>query len=472
MRKVLSIAILLGLTALLYHCRPERNYIEDNDAILEFSVDTVYFDTIFTTIGTTTKSFTVVNPYSRFIKIEDIKLAGGSESVFRINVDGIPGTEFSNYEIAPKDSMYVFVEATLDPNGDPNILRIQDSITFSVNGNLQDVDLVAWGQDVHLLRDSILDYSTTWTNEKPYLIIGGILIDSLQTLVIEEGVKIYMHRDAVMLVKGSLQINGSLESPVSILGDRLEYDYRDIPGQWGYIFFLNGSEQNSINYAEIKNGTIGLLVNSPMYGEEPVLRLQNTEINQMSYDGILAQGTTIVASNTVIGDCGNSSIELLYEGAFIFTHCTIYNNWNTGFSNRKTPAVFVANFLPISNTEIITSNIVQADFRNCIISGSRAHEISISKAEGGELNYFFDHCLTKIDLEKYDYTQDPKFFSILNNEPVLFDTIPGSYQLDSLSPAINKGGLDYALQYPLDKKGDYRTEDGLPDLGAYERISE
>ena len=472
MRKVLGITILIGLTALLYHCRPERNYIEDMDATLEFSVDTVYFDTIFTTIGTTTKFFTIINPYSRFIKIEDIKLAGGSESVFRINVDGVPGIEFSNYEIAPEDSMYVFVEATLDPNGDPNILRIQDSITFSVNGNLQDVDLVAWGQDVHLLRDSILDYSTTWNSEKPYLIIGGILVDSLQTLIMEEGTRIYMHRDAVIYVKGSLQINGSLDSPVTILGDRLEYDYRDIPGQWGYIFFLNGSMQNSINYAEIKNGTIGLLVNSPMYGEDPVLRIQNTEINHMSYDGILAQGTTIEASNTVIGDCGNSSVELLYEGAFVFTHCTIYNNWNTGYSNRKTPAVFIANYLPISNTEIITSNIVQADFRNCIISGSRAHEISISTSDAGELSYFFDHCLTKIDLEKYDYTQDAKFFSIINNEAVRFDTIPGSYQLDSLSPAINKGAPDYAVPIPFDKNGVDRFAYGLPDLGAYERISE
>ena len=52
--------------------------------------------------------------------------------------------------------MYIFVEATLDPNIDPDILRIQDSITFSVNGNLQDIDLVAWGQDVHLLRDSVV----------------------------------------------------------------------------------------------------------------------------------------------------------------------------------------------------------------------------------------------------------------------------------------------------------------------------
>ena len=91
MRKLFIILILLVTGILFYTCHPERNYIEEGDARLQFSLDTVYFDTIFTTIGTTTKSFRVYNPHSRFIKIDAIRLAGGSESVFRVNVDGMPG---------------------------------------------------------------------------------------------------------------------------------------------------------------------------------------------------------------------------------------------------------------------------------------------------------------------------------------------------------------------------------------------
>lgn len=457
-----------------YHCRPERNYIETGDAVLGFSQDTVFFDTIITTVGTITKSFRIYNPHSRFIRIDDIRLAGGQASVFRINVDGTPGFEFENYEIAPGDSMYVFVEATLNENNSPDLLRIQDSVTFSVNGNFQDVDLIAWGQDVHFLRDSVLDYSTTWTADKPYLIIDGILVDTLQTLTIEEGTTIYMHRDAGIYVKGTLNLNGSLEAPITIQGDRLEYDYREIPGQWGFIYFAPGSESNVINYTNIYNGTIGLWADSVVTFDDPVLTVSNTEINRMSYDGILARGTTVEAWNTVIGDCGNSCVELLYEGSYSFTHCTFANFWPTGFSNRKTPSVQIANYFAYEdeNGEVIVEarDIEKADFLNCIIYGNRTNEVIVSRAPEGLLDYRFHWCLTKIDVEEYDYTIDPNFFAITNNENPQFDTIRYSYELDTLSPAQNKGLLEYALEFQLDKKGDFRTGDGLPDLGAFERI--
>jgi hypothetical protein len=77
--------------------------------------------------------------------------------------------------------------------------------------------------------------TSTWINDKPYLIRDYLIVDSLEILTIEEGVRIHMHRDALFIVKGSLRVRGTLENPVSIQGDRLEYLYRDIPGQWGLI---------------------------------------------------------------------------------------------------------------------------------------------------------------------------------------------------------------------------------------------
>jgi len=133
--------ILSGLFFLA--CHPERHYVEDRNARLEFTLDTLYFDTVFTTVGTVTRSFRVKNPHPQFIRIDEIQLAGGASSVFRVNVDGDPGIQFSGVELAPRDSLFVFVEATLDPNGSDDILRIQDSIVFMTNGNIQDVDLVA-----------------------------------------------------------------------------------------------------------------------------------------------------------------------------------------------------------------------------------------------------------------------------------------------------------------------------------------
>ncbi len=475
-KKILLYAVLVFLISLLFYCNPERNYIDDHDARLSFTVDTVYFDTVFTTIGTITRSFRVHNHHDRFIKIDKIVLAGGDNSVFRINVDGLGGTEFDGYEIAPNDSMYIFVEATLDLNNTADILRIQDSITFEVNGNLQDVDLVAWGQDVHLLRDSILDYSTTWIADKPYLIIGAILVDTLQTLTMEEGVKVYMHRDSWIYVKGSLKMAGSYENPVTVQGDRLELYYDEYPGQWGGIYFVPGSVENEIDNALIINGTVGFWADSMVNFSEPVLKISNTEINRMSHDGILARGSSIDAYNLVIGDCGNSCLELLYEGSYTFNHCTFANYWFSGFSNRRTPALFIANYFAYKDDNgiehIEARDIEEATFRNCIIYGSNAHEIIVSKSPDGILNYTFDRCLTKMDENKYNFHQDPNFIAITNEKDPLFDSLHVSYELDTLSPAIDIAYFDYSISFPLDKKGDNRFADGKPDLGAFERIEQ
>ncbi|MFC2090193.1 hypothetical protein ACFLT1_05405 [Bacteroidota bacterium] len=477
MRKLLILTLLLAVPALLYHCSQERIYVQEGDAKLEFSLDTVYFDTVFTTVGTITKSFRVYNPYNRFIQIASVSLAGGNSSVFRINVDGVPGLAFENFEIAPKDSMYVFVEATLDPNSSNDILRIQDSIVFSVNGNFQDIDLVAWGQDVHMLRDSLLDYSTTWTADKPYLIVDAILIDTLQTLRVEEGVQIHMHRDAAILVKGTLEIMGSLDNPVVVQGDRLEREYQDdpgYPGQWLTIYFAPGSQNNIINHARIMNGTIGLWADSVVSYDAPVMTISNTEINRMSYDGILGRGTTIDAYNTIIGESGNSCVELLYEGSYKFNHCTFANYWQTWQSNRKTPALFIANYFAYENdlgeTIVESRDIVKAEFTNSIIYGSRENELIISKSEDGILNYLFESCLVKMDQEDYDYTSDPYFIDIIANKDPKFDSLRVSYELDSLSPAINAGKLELAIDHPFDKKEANRLADDAPDLGALERI--
>ena len=207
--RILIITLLGG--ALFFACHPEPSFIEESDAALAFNLDTVFFDTVFTTVGTVTEAFRVYNPHNQFLKIDEIALAGGASSVYRINVDGTPGIHFTEVEIAPRDSLYVFVEATLDPNESDDILRIQDSIVFSTNGNIQDVDLVAWGQDVHMISRDTIDVPTTWIADKPYLIVGYAYVDSVSSLSIDPGVKVFLHRDALIYVEGSLQVNGTLE---------------------------------------------------------------------------------------------------------------------------------------------------------------------------------------------------------------------------------------------------------------------
>ncbi len=474
--RILFLIFLPGL--LFFACQPERNYIEESDARLTFSLDTVYFDTVFTTIGTITESFRVKNPHNQFVKIEDIYLAGGESSVFRINVDGQPGTRFSGIEIAPRDSMYIFVEATLDPNESSDILRIQDSIVFLTNGNVQDIDLVAWGQDVHILRDSTLSGAITWTADKPYLILNYAYVDSISSLTIEPGTRVHLHRDALLFVDGTLKVNGTFDEPVKFAGDRLEEFYSDIPGQWGLIYLSESSYGNRVDYAEIINGTMGILISaSPESGKMPDLEITNTLINRMSSYGIYALNAAVTGSNLVIGDCGGSSLGLIYGGDYLFTHCTIANHWPSYFSNRKLPALYLADYFPNYDSE---GNLViytggefdRAEFRNSIIDGNGRMELVIDSYDNRQLNYRFDHCLTRINEDSLNYLEDPLFSSIINNENPMLDSVPYSYELDSLSPAIDAGLASFAVEFPFDFNGNDRLGDEAPDLGAYEWIGE
>jgi len=474
--RILIITLLGG--ALFFACHPEPNFIEESDAALAFNLDTVFFDTVFTSIGTATEAFRVYNPHNQFLKIDEIALAGGASSVYRINVDGAPGIHFTEVEIAPRDSLYIFVEATLDPNESDDILRIQDSIVFSTNGNIQDVDLVAWGQDVHMIQDSLIDVHTTWIADKPYLIVGYAYVDSISSLAIDPGVKVFLHRDALIYVEGSLQVNGTLEEPVWFGGDRLEEFYEDVPGQWGFIYLTEDSHSNHISYAEIRNGTIGVLITaSPESGKFPDLKISNTIINHMSSSGIYALNADVAADNVVVGNCGGSCAQLIYGGNYTFSHCTFANHWPSYYSNRQLPALLLAdyfgNYDDNGDLVVYAGGVFEnADFANSIIYGSNQMELVIDSYEDEQLVYRFDHCLTRIDEKKYDYLSDPLFTNIINNENPLLDSIPYSYELDTLSPAIDAGLQDHAIKFPMDLNGNSRLEDEAPDLGAYERIEE
>jgi len=464
--------------AVFLSCQPQRTFTEDSDAQLSFTLDTLFFDTVFTTVGTVTKSFRVKNPHNQYIKIDDISLAGRNRSVFRINVDGEPGIRFSDIEIAPKDSMFIFVEATLDPNETDDILRIQDSIVFMTNGNQQDIDLVAWGQDVHIISEGWIDEDVNWINDKPYLIVDYLYVDSLSSLTIDPGVTVYMHYNALMYVDGTLEINGTLEEPVKFRGDRLEEFYDEIPGQWRFIYLSENSHNNIVENAEIIGGTMGFLISaSPESGLNPDLKISNTKINFMSSSGIYALNAVVSASNLVIGDCGGACASLIYGGAYDFTHCTFYNAWPSWYSNRQLPALFMADYFANidedGNLVIYTGGQYEkAEFRNSIIYGNARMELVIDSYEDLPMNYFFDYCLTKILTDSLDYENDPGFSNIINNEDPKLDSIPVSYSLDTLSPAMNAGLPEHAITVPFDFDGNNRLDDEAPDMGAFERKEE
>jgi hypothetical protein len=342
---------------------------------------------------------------------------------------------------------------------------------------LQDVDLVAWGQDFNLIKGEVLQ-TQTWADKKPYVVYDYAIVDSGQVLTINPGTRIFFHDTAGLYVLGAVKAEGTPEEPILFAGDRLEELYEDVPDQWqGIILFPNEMENNFTN-VEIKNATIGLQVGTLEYEGSAKVQLNNVIIQHMSYAGIFALKSVIDATNTLVADCGYYSVALIVGGSYDFNHTTIANYW----ASHKGPALVISNILIDSNSkfiEVYENDLTRANFRNSIIWGSQNSELLIGNSENKICNYNFDYCMVKtgdsIDTENY-----PENFTNLVNEYIHPDSVkhlfidPYAYNfnLDTLSLAKDAGNIEYGKLAPYDLNNVSRLEDIAPDLGAFERIEE
>lgn len=438
---------------------------------LFFSEDTVAFDTIFTNIGSPTKNLRVYNSTVKSLVVSSIRLAGGDKSGFALNINGEASNEVFNVEIPSHDSIYIFVEATLNKSGTPPLMMAEDSIIFRVSGREQKVRLLAWGQDYRLIKSGILK-TTTWTKEKPYLVYNFAFVDSLQTLTIEPGSTIYFHKNAGLFIKGTLIVKGTSAEPVVFKGDRLESSYSNFPDQWNGITLLSGSHNNFIDHSIIKNANIGLQVGTIEKEGYASVELANTRIENMSWSGIWAMKSKILAYNCIIANVGYYNTALLLGGDYQFYHTTFASyNRDAAQSLRNTETLTISNYLINNkNGAKYVGDLNQATFGNCIITGANYDELKLSMDNQGQNNYLFDHCLVQMS-DTFKLPNPDRFISLQRNiSPKFINPQKGNYELDTLSAAKNKGSNSYAKSYPIDFKGVSRMSDAGPDLGAFERI--
>jgi len=452
-------------------CEDDK-YLSSADAKLRFSVDTVMFDTIFTTVGSTTQHLKIYNPYDQKVLISSIKLAKDATSNFRLNINGISANEVKNMEIAPLDSAYIFVEVTVDPNGQNSPLVVKDSIEFVTNSNRQFVDLVAWGQDFKLVKGHIAK-NTVWTSEKPYLVYADSYVDSASTLTIQPGSKIYFHKEAGLQVEGKVLAKGTIDNPITFYGDRLEASYQNVPDQWDGISLYPGSNGNEFSNVEIKNANIGLMIGNVGSKKTAAVSLSNVKIQNMAYAGIFAVQSSVQATNCLITNCGYYSIAMLVSGSYEFSQSTIANYWNNryGFKPRATSSVYLSNTLTITkDKKDYVGDITKADFSNCIITGNLGgNEVSLKNNTDKTFNYLFNRCI--IQLDKIDVFSDKAHYINCfktSSESIFVDYKKYNFELDSLSRAKDSADKAVAKLYPYDLKGRSRLSDTGPDLGALE----
>lgn len=469
MRFVQHIGILLLIiTFTSVSCRKETFY-KGHDATLKFSDDTITFDTIFTNIGTATKRLMVYNPYNQTIKISSIQIAN-SASPFILNINGKQANSVNDVEIYPKDSLFIFIQVLVNTLGQNLPLLFSDLLVFNVNGNIQNVDLEAYGQDVHWIRQEVIK-TTQWDNDKPYLIYGNMIVDTLETLTINKGVKVFFHRQSGILVKGTLKVMGDFDNPVVFQGDRLEKYYQDYPGQWGGVMLKPGSKNNVFNWVVLKNGTSGIQIGAYNDFSKPDVELYNVIVQNMSYNCLLAIGARVKAANCLIADAATYTCGLIEGGDYEFYQCTFANYYGS-YSSRQFsyPTVYISNYYTDTLGKKTFANLDNANFYNSIIYGTNTDEIGLDSMSAALFQYKFDHCLLKS--KEYSNLSNQHFASIIWNKDPKFKSIDSlKFELDTLSPAIGVGRIDIGKLYPLDLKNKNRTLDTIPDLGAYERVN-
>lgn len=492
---ILKLFALLFLSILI-GCEKFDNYSTNPNHYLRFSTDTLSFDTIFSSIGSVTKQFTVYNPNNEALQIESIQLANPGKSGFRMNVDGRKGDSFRDIDIWKNDSLYVLVEVTIDPNKENQPFIIEDSILFYVNGNRQSVLLQAYGQNVHLIKGGVVyKENSTFTSDLPYLVYDSIMVDKGVTLTIDKGTTLYMHNKASLIVSGTLKAKGTMDEPIVIRGDRLDYiqanvilPYDRTPGLWNGIYFTESSFENEFDYVFVRNGISGLTFwkSDP---EKLKMRINNSQVTNMDGNILMAIDCHIEAANSEFTNAAGASVALI-GGKYQFIHCTIDNHKLIGKARDPlTRTLMLCNMMEKEDEEPTYHPLKQAYFDNCIIDGSFSADSTVAykgemilftndendiKGNDEIFNYRFNACFIKTarvtDNDRFInnlYIYPPKYLKAGGEEFVYeFD-----YRLKNESVGIGKADRAIAEKYPVDRYGVSRlTGETAPSIGAYEYV--
>lgn len=466
--KHIALLLLLIITAVMQSCIEDGVSSSSADQPT-FSTDSLKLGTVFTEQGSTTHRFLVYNRHDKIININSIRLRDMIQNVFRLNVDGESGSEFHNVEIRPNDSIYVFVEATLPPNGKIGPLTISNALDFTTLGVTKSVVITADGIDVTRLKAAIIDTDTRLTAERPYQLFDSLVVAPGVTLTIDPGAHLYFHDKSELIVRGSLRVNGTPESPVNMTGDRTGNVVASIPfelmsGQWGGIYFATTSSANKMVNTSIRNMSYGVVVDSVAAStpDNPALYLLNCQIHNSAGYILQAAHSAVTAIGTELTDAANG-IVYIRGGNLTMNHCTIANYY---LFSALGGAALQLDHINDETDDLSGLPKLQADITNTIIYGNGT-DISHGDLTGTAVT--LRRCLLKSAGTDDDnfinclWDTDPAYYTV--REEYLFD-----YRLKPESPAIQ--AADPALTLPdaaTDRYGVARLTP--PSLGAYEYTS-
>lgn len=472
-------AIVFQFTLLLFMggCDTSVDYSDNPHHILSLSADTISFDTIFTSIGSATVSMMIYNKNAVALRFS-ASLAGAESSDFRMNIDGESGVSVHNIEIRSNDSLYLFITVTINPDQIDTPLFATDSVLFTLeSGVTQSVNLIAYGQNVNIVRGATILSDSVFLANKPYLIYDSLFIGPEATLRIMPGTTLYFHKGAGLGVLGTLIAAGTLDSIITFRTDRLDNLFSDLPyanlsGQWEGLRFYPGSYYNNLEYCQIQGSRYGISAVSRS-SDTLTLSLNSIVIHNTEGNGFEAVNCNVIVGNSLFSNAGGNCVSLV-GGRSHFLFCTIANFYPWGERDKS---------LAVSNKVLdALFPLYEATFVNCVITGSENEALggvlidSLSPQLNAETSLFIisnSLLLTTDTLRGYfsnivlDQSENPVSgsgnFRIINSVDYIYN-----FRLDSLSPARNIANKEYVTEYPIDISGIPRTDTDQPDAGCYQ----
>ncbi len=465
------IILVMGI---IYLSGCKKDKIEfDGLSYLEFSTDTLSFDTLFVSLGSTTQYFTVKNNHKKSVEIQRVYLKNIASNSYRLTIDGGSGNEADNIIIPGKDSIYIFVEVTVDPNDQGTPFVLLDEVVFETSSEKQKVVLQAYGQNARFYNGETIQ-TETWTNELPYVILNSLEVEEGHTLTIKEGVTVYFGGNSGMFVNGTLNIEGGQDTSqwVTFRGYRLDTQvtgvaYDRLPGQWLGVFLMRGHTRHEITNFRMRGSEFGLNVGTTTIDElnevnidnAPELRITNSEIYNHSVYGIYGFLAKIHATNLLIYNVGRNAFTVSLGGEYRIEHSTFYLG-SSGFFEHKEPALYFSDYHIYSKDAPALKSDLTVDLINSVAGGTTREEILFDLADENQ-NLKIEHSSLKFTEPLPTTVQAVQ---VLVNEDNGFENpLKSDFRLKENSVLIDKGKDIHVL---FDIAGNPRSSN--PDIGAFE----
>ena len=476
--KKLTLLYIGLLSILLGACVEDFEYSSDPSLQLEFSCDTVSFDTLFSEVMSPTAKFLVHNRSSKSLRINSVRLYGGDVSPFSVLVDGQYGALMHNLEIRAKDSLYVLASVTVDRHGDDIPLMVKDSLIFTLESGVeQSVLLLAYGRDVTFMRGENI-VADTILPAGHYVIYDSLTVSQEATMSLLPGTTLYFHDKAFMRVNGTLKAEGTASAPVVFRGDRTDrmfsyLPYDRIPGQWDGLVFSPTSNGNALVHCDIHSANYGIKVEQ---GDTALQRITIESSKVQNFHGnalelVMARATAL---NSLFANAQGNCVKVV-GGNVDFVHCTIANFY---VWRKRDVALALHNSI-----DGAPAPLHNASFANCVIVGSKEDELmgylsNLGDTVPNAVNYYFenslintidtaDSCFVNITYDSIDVSPFGKeHFRLIDHDVFDYD-----FRLTAESKARGIASGDYLESLPVDIDGTPRTADAV-DAGCFQYIEE